>query len=351
MDTVTGNQERSREWLQKNRRRLLIGGPVFFLCIILSVYLTGGRYVSTDDAYVQAAHTDISSDIAGRVSQVLVLDNQLVHQGDVLIRLDDRAYRIAVADAQAKLANAQMQIIALKATFLQRQADVQSAQDTLAYQLHEWERQKTLTQKGVSSQAQLDQAQHALATAKQQVNAAEQQRENIRATLADNPTIPVADHPAVQEAQALLDRALLNLSYTIITAPATGIVTRVEQLQKGDYIEAASPLFALISNRDIWLEGNFKETDLTHIRVGQSATIQIDAYPSRDFHGKVVSISPGTGSSFLLLPPENATGNWVKVVQRSPLRISIEDMDTQLPLATGLSATVEVDTHTPSRKG
>jgi len=339
------NSDLKNGWLRRNRRKLLIGGPTLFLLVAAFVWLTGGRYISTDDAYIQSARTDISANIAGRVTEIAVKDNQQVHKDDLLFKLDDRDYVIAVDDAKARLASARLQIAALKATYLQRQADVQAAQDTLAYQQHEFERQKKLAGQGISSQAQLDQARHALDTARQQVNASQQERENIRASLGDNPDIDVNDHPAVQQAQAMFERAELNLSHTVIQAPVDGIVTKVEQLQVGDYINAATPVFALVSNTDIWVEANFKETDLTNVRPGQDATIKVDSYSGRTFHGKVISTSPGTGSSFSLLPPENATGNWVKVVQRLPLRISIDDADTHMPLRTGLSVTVEVDTH------
>ena len=345
------NNNLGNGWLGRNRRHLLVGGPALFLLIAAIVWLTGGRYVSTDDAYIQAARTDISANIAGRVTEIAVKDNQQVHKDDLLFKLDDRDYVIAVEDAKAKLASARLQIAALKATYLQRQADVQAAKDTLTYQQHEFERQKKLAGQGISSQAQLDLARHALVNAEQQVNAAEQQRENIRASLGANlnningPDIDVNEHPSVQQAQAMLDRAKLNLSHTVINAPVDGIVTKVEQLQVGDYINAAMPVFSVVSDKDIWVEANFKETDLTNMRSEQEATIKVDTYPGRVFHGKVVSTSPGTGSSFSLLPPENATGNWVKVVQRLPVRISIDDTDPKIPLHTGLSATVEVDTH------
>lgn len=341
----TGQKDSGNGWLKRHRRGLLIGGPLLFLLIAAAVYLSGGRYVSTDDAYVQSARTEISSNIAGRVIEVAVHDNEPVRKGDVLFKLDSREYAIAVDDAQARLASARLQVAALKATYLQRQADVKAAKDTLAYQQREFERQKTLAAQGISSQAQLEQARHELAAAGQQVLVTEEQRENIRASLGNNPDIAIDEHPSVKETRAALDRAELNLTYTVIKAPADGIVTKVEQLQVGDYVNAAAPAFALVSSKDIWVEANFKETDLTYMRTGQEATINVDSYPGRVFHGKAVSTSPGTGSSFSLLPPENATGNWVKVVQRLPVRISLDDLDEQLPLHAGLSATVEVDTH------
>jgi len=339
-------------FLTRHRRGLLLAGPVLVLLAAAYFYFTGGRYISTDDAYIQAARTDISSNISGRVISVEVKDNQQVHTGDILFKLDDRDYVIAVEDAKAKLDSAKLQIAGLKATYLQRAADAQAAKDTLAFQQHELERQQKLTKQGISSQEELDKAQHALAAAQQQVNATAQQQDNVRAALGDNPDIDVNAHPAVQQAQAALDRATLSLSYTIIKAPVDGIVTKVDQLQVGSYINAATPVFALVSGSDIWVEANFKETDLTHMSVGQDAVIEIDTYPGKKFHGKVVSLSPGTGSSFSLLPPENASGNWVKVVQRLPVRLSIESTDPKIQLNAGLSVTATVDTlHTRLERG
>ena len=165
-------------------------------------------------------------------------------------------------------------------------------------------------------------------------------------------TVSTRLHPTVQQAQAALDRATLNLSYTVIKAPVDGVVTKVEQVQVCSYINAATPIFALVSDKDLWVEANFKETDLTHMRVGQDVETEIDTYPGKKFHGKVVSLSPGTGSSFSLLPPENASGNWVKVVQRLPVRISIVNDDPQIHLQAGLSVTATVDTlHTRLERG
>jgi membrane fusion protein (multidrug efflux system) len=334
--------------MQQHRRHLLIGGPALLLLIVCIFYIRAGRTVSTDDAYVQAARIDISSSVSARAIKIAVRDNQAVQQGKLLFKLDDRDYIIAVNNARAKLVNTKLQITGLKATYLQYQAEVQSAKATFDYAELEFNRQSTLAAQGISSQAQLDKARQAYANAKQQLNAASQQRDNILASLDNKSNIDVNKHPAVQQAQAELDQAELNLSYTVVTAPAAGIVTKVEQLQVGDYVKAAAPVFALIATHHFWVEANFKETQLTHVRPGQSATIKIDIYPGRTFHGHVISISPGTGSSFAILPPENATGNWVKVVQRLPLRISIDDNDSNLPLRMGVSATVTVDTHSAS---
>ncbi|MHB8354619.1 MAG: efflux RND transporter periplasmic adaptor subunit, partial [Burkholderiales bacterium] len=307
------------------------------------LYLNSMRYITTDNAYVGAARTEVSANIAGRVVAIGVKDNQVVHPGDLLFKLDDRDFALAVADARARLAATKLQIAALQATYRQHQADVAAARETLAYEAQEFERQKRLAAQGIASQAQLAQAQHSWSQARQKVQATEQEQENTLAALDHHPDQDIAAHPAVRQAQAALDRAALNLSYTAITAPQEGIVTKVEQLQVGDYINAATPVFALVSNQKAWIEANFKETELTRMLPGQKSTIEVDAYPGKTFHGHVQSMSPGTGSSFSLLPPENATGNWVKVVQRLPVRISIDDPDPRMPLRAGLSATVEVD--------
>jgi len=333
--------------LSQNRLRqyLFIGGGIVFVTIATVFYLTGGRIVSTDDAYVQAAQVDISSNIAGRITKILVRENQQVHQGDPLFELDDRDYKIAIEVAKARLANAKLQIAALKATYKQRQANELAANATLRYQKNEFEREKILASKGIASQAQLELARHTLSDATQKLSAARQEQGNVLSLLGNNLSINTNDHPAVQEAQAMLDRAQLNLTYTVIKAPMDGVVSKVDHLRPGDYINAAAPLFSLISRKIVWVEANFKETELAHMLPGQKATIEIDAYPDRTFHGSVESFSSGTGSSFSLLPPENATGNWVKVVQRLPVRINIDDLDPKSPLSSGLSAIVNIDTH------
>lgn len=327
------------------RRVLLIVGPVVVAVAALAFYLMGGRYVSTDDAYIQAARVQVSANISARVVEIAVHDNQPVKAGQLLFRLDPSTFKIAVENAEAQLASARARIGSLEAAYQRYKADEQAAEDTVAYQQREFDRQTKLAAAGISSHAQLDQATHDLETARQRLAAASQQTASALADLSGNPTAPIDSQPAVQQAQANLDRARLDLSYTVVNAPIDGTVTRVEQLQVGDYINAATPLFALVSDKSLWVEANFKETDLTYMRPGQSATFDIDAYPGESFTGKVQSASPGTGSSFSLLPPENASGNWVKVVQRLPVRLSIDPDHADVPLAAGMSVTAEVDTH------
>jgi len=330
-------------WMGRNRPFFMYGIPLVLLIIGIVLYLQGGRYVSTDDAYISAARVAISPSISGRVTEVLVHDNQQVKKGDVLFKIDDRPFVIAIEQAEADLAKARQQVGSTKADYQQKLATVRAAQDSLAYQQREYDRQKKLAAVGLASTAQLDQALHNLQTAQQQITAEQQNAETVLANLGGQADLKRDEDPAVKAAIAALDRAKLNLSYTTVTASIDGVVTKVEGLQVGSYINAAAPVFSLVSNHDIWVEANFKETDLTHMRAGQSAEITVDTFSGKKLKGVVESISPGTGSSFSLLPPENSTGNWVKVVQRLPVRIAIQNPD-QLPLQDGLSVQAEVDT-------
>ena len=316
----------------------VIGGEAYF-------YFTGGRYQSTDDAYAQAATVSISANVAGRVNEIEVRDNELVHRGATLFKLDDAPFRIAVSDAAAHLADTRLQIESLKSTYRQRQVELRSARDTQAYVQQQYDRQTRLLASGIASQAQFDQGAHALDAARQQVANVQQQIGVALANLGGDPNMAPERHPLVAQAQAALDRAQLNLSYTVISAPTDGIVAKVEQLQVGDTIAASAPVFALVSTSDVWIEANFKEVQLARMRPGQIATVKIDRYPGRELSAKVTSVSPSTGSQFSLLPPENATGNWVKVVQRVPVRLQLTHVDAEFLLQAGLSADVTVDTH------
>jgi membrane fusion protein, multidrug efflux system len=332
----------TRPLRQRLRLPLMLAGPIVVLLAAGWWYLTSGRYVSTDDAYVQAARTMISADISGRVVKVAVRDNEQVAKGQLLFQIDDRPYRIAVEEAKAQLAAAKLQVEALKATYHQKQADAKGAQDTLEYQQREFERQRQLAASGVAARSTFDQVQNALQVARQKVASTQSDVANALAQLSGNPNLPPEQHPSVQRAQATLDKAELDLSYTMVKASEPGIVTKVDQLQVGSYVNASTPVFAMISKR-VWIEANFKETELTYMHPGQTATVEIDTYPGVVFDATVESLSPGTGLTFSLLPPENATGNWVKVVQRLPVRLSLQD-PKERSLHAGLSATVEVDT-------
>ena len=327
------------------RLPLMILAPVVVLVLALYLYLRGGRFVATDDAFVQAARINVSTQVSGQVVELDVRENQAVRTGQVLFRLDNRPADVAVEQAQAELAGAQQAVQATQASYGQQSASVKAAEDTLAYSQREFERQRVMTASGVSSQQQLDAASHSVDNARSALAEAQQQQANVLASLGGASGGVIGGYASVRQAQAALDRAKLNQTYTVVRAAQDGVVTRVEQLQVGDYVNAAQPLFDLVASR-LWIEANFKEDQLANMRPGQPATVKIDAHPGQRFQAHVASLSPGTGSSFSLLPPENATGNWAKVAQRLPVRrvFDSDTSDLRVPLQAGLSATATVDT-------
>jgi membrane fusion protein (multidrug efflux system) len=325
------------------RKPLLIAAPAVAVILLLFFYLTGGQYESTDDAYVQSTKVQVSANVSGRVIAVEVAPNQHVRRGQVLFRIDPAPYQAKVDEAEAKLAGATLQIGSLRANYRQGASEIQAAQDRLHFAQRERDRQQKLLSEGISSQSQYDDAALAATTAAQAIETARQQNGSVLASLGGAPDRPVAANAIVREAQAALDQARLNLGYTVIRAPRDGIVTKVDQLPVGTYVEASKPLFTLVG-LSLWVEANFKESQLHHMRVGQPATIKVDAFPDLGLTGRLASFSPGTGNTFALLPPENATGNWVKVTQRLPVEFSIDNVPAGIPLHAGLSVTVKVDT-------
>lgn len=333
-------QPRARRRL---RTPLLLLAPIVAVIAIAYFYLSGGRYEATDNGYIQSGLVAVSANVSGPVVAIAVHNNQRVKAGDVLFRIDPAPYQAAVDEAEAELANARTQVASVRASYREGEATLQAGRDKLAYAVREAARQKALLAEGISSQAQYDQAVLAAQTARQQIQTSVQQNAGVAATLTGSVTAPTERQPSVQRAQAALERARLNLGYTVVRAAQEGIVTKVDQLQLGSYVAAAKPVFTLAGTR-LWVEGNFKENQLDHMRVGQRATFKVDAFPDLKLTGRVASFSPGTGNSFALLPPENATGNWVKVVQRLPIEFSIDQLPRDVPLHAGLSVEVTVDT-------
>jgi len=344
-DGITLAFNRRRRW----RRLLLALGPVAVILISGYVYLTGGRIQSTDNAYIKAHMTSIAPEISGRVVEVPVHENQGVKQGETLLQIDPEPLKIALAGAQAELAGARNDIEAQKAAYRQRQADLQMANDNVGLAKREYARREKLFNAKTISESDYDEARNQYSVAQAQVSGVQQDIQRILSDLSGNPDIAPEDHPRVQAAQAKVDQAQLDLRRATITAPSDGIVSQIDNIRAGTYLTAGRPAFSLVSDNDLWIDANLKETDLTYVKPGQETHVSVDTYPGVDFIAEVESIGAGTGSEFSALPAQNATGNWVKVVQRIPVRLKLEPKPDQPQLRAGMSVEVEIDTgHTRS---
>ncbi|HWK55447.1 MAG TPA: HlyD family secretion protein [Hyphomicrobiales bacterium] len=322
------------------RTLVLWAGPLVVVGVGGWLYLHGGRLAGTDNAYVKTEMVSISSELTGRVVETFVADDQRVQKGQPLFRLDDASYRIALAKAEANLLKVRSDIESLKADYLNKQADIRKAQTDYDYFQREFERLQRLNTS--VSKVQVDQAEHAAANAEKQLEITRQAVQVVKARLID-PALPIEQHPDYQLALVERDKAALDLSHVEVYAPNDGVLAHFE-VKVGEVVAASVPLFSLVDDRRMWVEANYKETDLTYLRVGQEATITVDAYPGQVWHGRVEAITAGTGSEFSLLPAQNSSGNWVKVVQRVTVKLAM-DAKSQAPLPTaGMSAYVEVDT-------
>jgi membrane fusion protein (multidrug efflux system) len=338
------------------RRRLLLMAIVPVLLVLAGAYfwLTGGRYISTDNAYVQQDKVTLTGSVAGRIVEVAVGENDRVKAGDLLFRIDPEPYRIALAEADASLASARLQVEQYRAAYQEALAAVKAATQANDYAQKSLQRQEDLLGKGVTTAAAFDQAQSTAETAAQTLAQVQQKVISARAALGGDPDIATDHHPLVMAALAARDQAALNLRYTDVFAPADGTVVQAGSAQVGQYVSSPAamptPVLGLVEDKNVWVEANFKETELTNIKVGDSATVKVDLYPGETFNAVVESIGAGTGSEFSLLPAQNATGNWVKVVQRVPVRLRFTGDPGPYVMRAGLSASVKVDTKTMGSK-
>ena len=334
-------KQRRRQGL---RRGLLALGPLVVLAGGLLAWTSGGRFVSTDNAYVHAGKVTVATDVSGIVAAVAVKESQRVEKGQVLFTLDQEPFRIALDGAQANLGTVRNQIATLQATYRQKQAQLAQAQTDARFYETTFERQQDLLKRGVAAQATFDQARRDLDAAREKVGVARADAESTLAQLGGRADAPIEQNASFRAAQAQVDKARRDLERTTVLAPMAGIVTNVDALQVGEYLVAAQPAFSLVAAGDVQIEANPKESDITYLKEGESAVVTIDAYPGRAWQARVASVSPATGTEFSVLPAQNATGNWVKVVQRVPIRLALVLPPDAPPLRTGMSATVEIDT-------
>lgn len=325
------------------RAVLLIGVPLAVGAGALYFYAAGGRHVETDNAYVKAHIIAVSTEVAGRVAEVGVRDNQAVAAGALLFRIDPAPFEVAIARAEAQMAVVRTEVESLRAEYRVALAEAAEAEERIRFYTRSLERQQMLKERGMGREDMFDEARHNLDVARARLTAVGERGARVLASLGGDPALPASRHPRYLEAQAARDTARLDLAHTRVTAPAAGVISNM-RLQAGEFVARGVPIFSLIESRDTWIEANFKETQLAGVRVGQRARIVADAYPGVEWPARVSTIAPATGAEFALLPPQNATGNWVKVVQRVPVHLAIEQVPGQPPLRAGMTVTVTVDT-------
>lgn len=331
-------------WRRAGRRFLLLGVlPAAVLLAGLGWWAATGRYVSTENAYIKASIVAISADIDGRVVAVDVRDDQAVTAGDLLFRIDPGTFELDKDRAAARMVSAKYQIEGWRAEYEEAQAEIDEALERATYYRQQADRQRALESQGIASAVRLEEAELELAAAGKRVTALEQKRRAVLAKLGGDPEIAADLHPAFREAVADREKAALLLKKTTIRAPISGVISRM-RLEPGEWVEEGEPVFTIVDQDRSWIEANLKETQLTHVDVGQSVDIAIDSYPDASWTGRVASISAATGAEFALIPPQNASGNWVKVVQRLPVRIEIDPADGLPPLRAGMTASIEIDT-------
>ena len=316
--------------------------PAIVLAVSVFVWLSSGRWVSTDNAYVKGDRAQIATELSGIIVEVPVQENQRVSRGQLLFKLDDQAYRLALAKIDAEIETTRADIRGLRAQWRTKREEIKAAQSQLNYAQQEFERQSDLADKKIASQQKLQETRMSLDVARQRISAAQEDLQRIEAQLAGDRKIRTDDHPRVKQMVAARDEALLQLRRTAIESPLDGIVSK--RPVPGSYATAGVPAMVVVADTDLWIEANFKETELTLVRPGQTAIVKVDTYPDAECTGRVASIAQATGAEFAVLPPQNASGNWVKVVQRIPVRISVACREGDPPLRVGMSTTVEIDT-------
>jgi membrane fusion protein, multidrug efflux system len=339
-----------RQDSRRLRIHLMVGGVALVALVSAVVWFMGGRYVSTDNAYVRAAKLMVSTDISGIVSEVNVKEGQSVKAGDVLFQVDPKPFGIALDSAKASLAQTALNIDSMKQDYRRILSDIASQEAQVSLAQANYDRADALVKTGSGSRATYDQMRFTLETAKKQLQSLNDQAKVQLARLAGNADIAPEDHPTYRQIKAQVDETQRQFDHTTVRAPFNGIVTQVAALQPGTYLVAQTAALtntgavALVSNDDLWVDANMKETDLTYVRIGNQVDIYVDTYPDRTWSGTVESISPASGAEFSLLPAQNSSGNWVKIVQRISVRVKVERKSDDPPLRSGMSVYVDIDT-------
>jgi membrane fusion protein (multidrug efflux system) len=322
----------------------LLAGPLVLAISGLYFYLHSGRIVTSDNAYVHADKLSVTAEVAGAVVEVAVRDNDHVKVGQLLFRLNDEPYRIARDEALAQLEAVRLELRTLRGTYQQKLAAIDEAQEQSTYAERELKRQEDLIANNVSTGIELDKARHTLEAAHRRVSVLQQEAATVIVTLGGGLDRSDDLNPRFAAAKARVEKTERDLRSTVVRAPIAGVVANITNLPLGKYLQPAQAAFSLVATDNIWIEANLKETELTYLKAGNPVTIEIDMYPHHKWRGYVTDISPATGAEFSLIPPQNASGNWVKVVQRIPVRVKVESEDQDRPLRAGMSAQVEVDT-------
>jgi membrane fusion protein (multidrug efflux system) len=348
-DTPTGRSAVPEKTPQSPARRWIRSALFLLLPLALIVggywYVTGGSVMSIDNAYVEADKVGVSTDISGIVKEVEVTENQHVEAGQVLYRLDDLPFRLALGRTEAQVGMVRNDLNALKANYQDMQAQIKQAQYDVDYYGTEFRRQQDLLNAHVASQSAFDSAQRNLKNAQQKLVSLNHQAAAIAASLSGDPDIPVEQQPRYLEVVAQRDEAGRQFDHTVVKAPFAGIVTNVPSIAPGKYLQASTTAFYLVATDHLWVDSNPKETELTYVRSGQPVTVTVDSYPDAEWRGTVESISPAAAQEFSLLPAQNTSGNWVKVVQRIPMRVRVDTSEKNLPpLRAGMSVEINVDT-------
>jgi membrane fusion protein (multidrug efflux system) len=328
-----------RRWL---RPLLLFLGPAVVLVGGAYMYMNTGRFISTDNAYVKADTVIISPQVAGPIARVAVIENQPVHAGDVLFEIDGDPYEVAVDRGEAQLEAVEAFIRGLQASYQQQLEQLKLARTNVAFAKRELDRELELAERELGSEADVDRARHEYDIAEQQIPIIEQAMAQLRAQLGGDIAGGLESHAAYRTVKSMLADARIDLEHTVVRAPFGGIASRVPMV--GRYVTPGGPAMSVVADHDIWIEANYKETELTHVEPGQPVVVHVDTYPDREWRGSVESISQATGAEFSVIPAQNASGNWVKVAQRIPVRIKLDLRPGDPPLRAGMSSEVEIDT-------